>query len=1203
MRTIKWVFILCQIIFFFFTIELLAQTGDDGWNNRILNSYQSDVEVARVSIRLAPGYQTTGHTYLHAYIDPDLPYKGGTPATDGEFNMNYIRIYTPKADNTITSVPQYSQVDFSKWFITTTYYDGIGRPIQVVDVKGIPNGCDKITPIKYDLLGRQKEDYLPYSLMQGGGNGPGGYRENDMQENEDFNDYYFPGEGVFAKSIKDFDNSPLNRVIKSLGPGLAWQGNGSQKPIETIYYVNSESEIFLLTVSTNNELVKNGYYPKGGLFKAITKDENGNQKIEYKDFKNHVVASCSIDESELVITQYVYDEFNHLRFIILPKAADNIPSGSGSNSFSCDTEWIKDLCWYYQYDSKERIILKRVPGCSRILYVYNGRNMMVLSQDGNQFQNNQWMFFKYDVFNRKVLSGVYNHGNQISQVDMQNLVDGNENYFEEFSSSNPVHGYTSNCFPTNSSMYEVYNVIYYDNYLFLNHTSNVGDYSFKSGIFDFNYTVSNKTNGMITGEKAKVLEHDNLTASDNWLLTVHYYDKYCQEIQKIADNHLGGKEITSNKINFTGKLIKSQTIDNYSLTPYKLTQTFDYNNVDLITTDKIKFCEDPEIFLNKNIYNDLAQVKRKCIHSSNGSDFLQSTTYSFNIRGWLSEINNINGLGNNCFAMKLDYTFGDHPQFNGNISSLSWTSKQFPELMQYQFNYDGLDRITNGSYNNAQRYDVSYKYDKNGNITYLTRNGEISLNSFGPIDDLTYKYLGNKLLSVDDKPDPQYQNNGFKDNGSFINNEYLYDEDGNMVKDYNKQIENVSYNYLNLPQKVEVASGNQQLILYLYDANGKKLCKQTRVDQAINNSTDYIGSFVYENQNLLYILTPEGRIVRNNETNEYQYFLKDHLGNNRVLVNSNGTILQDYSYYPFGMVMDGLNFTAPTSIPNKYMFNGKEIQNDFDLNWYDYGARFYDPQLGRWHSVDQMAEERPWESPYSFCGGNPLNRIDPDGRIWDKTMWDDRHMNSIMRWANGFTQEHFNTFQSMALAKNSVSTLFKSNNFFRDAWNDAQKSSKTFTISEARGGSHTPENGNYNPINNMITLISGKFSSSTLFEEVIHVGQDLFYDNKSNAPGLEVEAHLLKALTGQEGSIITTLSNKNVISYLNAMAKGEKVSGDIIKNAQGELQADVQSLINERYNFSSTELDQFNANPLPALDYTIDTMKKDNIQFDIPINN
>jgi len=213
--------------------------------------------------------------------------------------------------------------------------------------------------------------------------------------------------------------------------------------------------------------------------------------------------------------------------------------------------------------------------------------------------------------------------------------------------------------------------------------------------------------------------------------------------------------------------------------------------------------------------------------------------------------------------------------------------------------------------------------------------------------------------------------------GSFATTEYQYDANGNMIADLNKSIDTIHYNHLNLPDQIDITpTSAHQEINYLYNATGQKLRKATRINSTPATTTDYVGSFIYEDGILQSILTTEGRVVLDGSNFEYQYFLKDHLGNTRITFNESKQIIQEDSYYPFGMAMAGLSHKSSVDLPNKYLYNGKELQGDFGLDWYDYGARFYDPALGRFHSIDPFAEEYSIWSPYSYAANNPVRFTD-----------------------------------------------------------------------------------------------------------------------------------------------------------------------------------------------------------------------------------
>ena len=186
----------------------------------------------------------------------------------------------------------------------------------------------------------------------------------------------------------------------------------------------------------------------------------------------------------------------------------------------------------------------------------------------------------------------------------------------------------------------------------------------------------------------------------------------------------------------------------------------------------------------------------------------------------------------------------------------------------------------------------------------------------------------------------------------------------------NKNITGIQYNCLNLPSKVTFGNGNT--ITYLYAADGTKL-RTVHKAGSTTTTTDYCGNVVYENGSQKYLLTEEGYVTL--ADSKYHYYLKDHQGNNRVVISSTGTVEETNHYYPFGGVFASTNNIQP------YKYNGKEFDNKNGLNWYDYGARYYDAALGRFVSIDPMAEKYCTFTPYSYCVNNPIMYIDPDGRL------------------------------------------------------------------------------------------------------------------------------------------------------------------------------------------------------------------------------
>jgi RHS repeat-associated protein len=204
----------------------------------------------------------------------------------------------------------------------------------------------------------------------------------------------------------------------------------------------------------------------------------------------------------------------------------------------------------------------------------------------------------------------------------------------------------------------------------------------------------------------------------------------------------------------------------------------------------------------------------------------------------------------------------------------------------------------------------------------------------------------------------------------------------------------ISYNLLNLPYELNWL-GQNKYVRYFYTFDGEKLRKTVENNGTVTK-VDYCGPFIYETvsgvRSLKYIVTPEGRAVKSGSDWVYEYNLTDHLGNVRAVIRkgSNGLaeLIQQKHYYPFGMEMSQLNLGTGT---NKYLYNSKEIQDDFNLYWYDYGARFYDPGLGRWHVIDPMTEKYYNLTPYAYVLNNPISKMD----IYGLTDWDAVKQGSI----------------------------------------------------------------------------------------------------------------------------------------------------------------------------------------------------------------
>ncbi len=394
---------------------------------------------------------------------------------------------------------------------------------------------------------------------------------------------------------------------------------------------------------------------------------------------------------------------------------------------------------------------------------------------------------------------------------------------------------------------------------------------------------------------------------------------------------------------------------------------------------------DVSIFANNGRIKDL-----KIVDNTKG---LQEVDYKYNVRGWLTQINDPASMGNNLFAFKINYNATDHgaaPLYNGNISETEWRTANSDDtgLHWYSYTYDAINRIT-GATDDLNRYSINtVRYDKNGNLTRLKRLGHRvanpdRLNSahFGVMDYIDYNYYpnNNKLQNAQELSGG-HSTYGFT-NGSTASTEYTYDGNGNMLTDANKGITDIDYNHLNLPIQVTI---NGQNISYVYDALGVKLRKTVGT-----TNTDYAGNYVYENNNLQFFNHPEWYVTPSGSSFNYIYQYKDHLGNVRLSYSdadgsgsiASSEIIEENNYYPFGLKHKGYNDGGATSLGNnvaqKFKYNGKELEEAHGLNWYEMDMRQYDPAMARWTSIDPVTHHSM--STYTAFDNNPVFWADPSG--------------------------------------------------------------------------------------------------------------------------------------------------------------------------------------------------------------------------------
>ena len=598
---------------------------------------------------------------------------------------------------------------------------------------------------------------------------------------------------------------------------------------------------------------------------------------------------------------------------------------------------------------------RKLPGCDAVRYVYDKADRLIFVQDGNLKGQGRWRFTIPDALGRTVLSGLCSDTLPVVGSPVE----------AEFTGSGSYKGYAVKVGGTvrELSGSRLLTVNYYDNYDFLG-KNGFPAYAYDSSMESSGYGTKSDARGMLTGSVTGL-------AGDGagQLYSVVYYDRRSRPVQRQGSNSLGGKETEYTAYNFTGQPTRLRHVHTAQGKAARTeVRTYSYDHAGRLLTVKHKLDALGEVTLVNNVYDDLGRLQSKSLHGS----AVNKQTYTYNIRGWLT------GVSGSKFTQNLYYNTGNGVvKYNGSISSMTWKAGNESTVRGYKFTYDGLDRLLNAIYGetagistNANRFSENVtNYDKNGNIKGLQRYGQTGASAYGLIDNLTFTLNGNRLNRVDDAVTASTYGGGFEfKDGVKQANEYAYDANGNLTKDLNKGITGISYNCLNLPNAVTFSDGST--ITYTYGADGTKLRTVHKIGSA-TTTTDYCGNVIYENGVQKLLLTEEGYVTLSDS--KYHYYLKDHQGNNRVVINQSGTVEETNHYYPFGGVFASAGSIQP------YKYNGKEFDNKKGLNWYDYGARHYDAALGRFTTNDRFAEKYYSMSPYQYGANNPVNNIDVNG--------------------------------------------------------------------------------------------------------------------------------------------------------------------------------------------------------------------------------
>jgi RHS repeat-associated protein len=504
-------------------------------------------------------------------------------------DKNYVHTYVPQLKIKDEVTFQSVETDVTKVQSTIVYYDGLGRPLQTVNYKASPSSLDVVVPVVYDNFGRETIKFLPYTSTEGNGNfKPNAIEQNGVYTGSAHHIFYHAENDKVENDAKPyaetkFEVSPLNRVFKQGMPGASWQpiGNSYSLDDNTVKYqyeLNGIGEVLLWSydVATHRVNARKpdnslNYFPANKLTVVKTYNEDKKLVITYTDDQGKTLlkrvqatdATFPVNDQNFASSYYIYDDADKLCVVLPPEASKRLASEYHAAVITAQEDFLALWAYRYKYDARHRMIEKQVPGAAPVLMVYDKRDRLVLTQDGEQRKKNpkEWSFTKFDAYNNSILTGIYKDTENLGQAGMQQKVNtfytsapANKWYEDKLTSDQTsLHGYTDRSFPAGVSENDFLTVTYYD------------DYSFKVLIninsmllFDYVALLNNEAynpsiRGMVTGVKTKVLNQNR------WLWSTNYYDSRYRLIQSAVENIQGGVDRMTNEYDFNGKLLRSKT--------------------------------------------------------------------------------------------------------------------------------------------------------------------------------------------------------------------------------------------------------------------------------------------------------------------------------------------------------------------------------------------------------------------------------------------------------------------------------------------------------------------------------------------------------------------------------------------------------------------------------------------------------------------
>lgn len=869
-----------------------------------------------------------------------------------------------------------------------SYYDGLGNLSEIVSTAS--GTSDNVYTFKtYDSKGRESKNFYPTPIGSG----------------LDFKDYYsfvsassnyYNDEYAFKQNYYD----DADHIVREDVAGNNWHAHSAHN--EFSYETNTLSD---KVIRYDADPIAKSYYPEGCLEKESAKDADGNEVVIFKDLDGNTI----LERRNQGDTYYVYDKLGQLRYILSPQYQEK--------------EDLAAYAYQYDYDECGNLVRKTLPGSQYTQYWYDKEGLLAYEQDALLRDKGLYRFYLYDRFDRVVLVGTTTSCNTNIKNAKLNVSFSSQNGGIA-NSGYAFYGNTSNFSKgSNVSLEKAY---YYDSYDFLSG-------AFKDDFAPISPSQKGGCNDLLVGSIIK-------TSNGQFLFTVNSYDPKGNLINTSTKGLKGYTSKVSNTYSLTNKLVTSDAeldVKYGELLKISLTNEYSTRNNLLISKKLIlSHGEGTESSSTLNYMYDatnrLSQIVRP--------EQYGNVSYSYDVHGWpvkiesnsfKEELSYSDGVGTPCYNGNISSLKWS----NSNYSEKRGYKFHYDRLNRLtEANYGEGESLSNAGDN----FKESVNYDLNGNITSLERHGKKQDGTYGVIDKLNVSLNGNQIVNISDAADKIVYEGAldFEPASDGISS-CKYNDFGALISDTGRGITMIEYDNNKNPIRIQFSNGN--VTKYIYSAEGTKL--RTIYYTAMPNinvpdgCTHELDASEIQTTDSLDFLMEGNLILKNGRINKYlfeggycgiakpappfslyedgsdseiseeeqkayeerrkewtkaeealnatdafnfYYYNKDHLGNNREVIDFRGKICQVINYYPFGTPFSDQSTTLQADF-QPYKYNGKEFDMMHGLNTYDYGARQYNPIVPTWDRIDPLCENFGYMSPYNYCLDNPVNTTDQDG--------------------------------------------------------------------------------------------------------------------------------------------------------------------------------------------------------------------------------